>query len=123
MTAKQRCVTLGSLFLFVGIIFVLIGNYLNSQNRTLIADVEIADSYVRDANRQLEAPHIVTMDQRQKTMETAGTAVQKWLKADQRFRDNAYSSALINLLFAGGSFLSLFGFVLIVVGWIIPENR
>jgi hypothetical protein len=121
--AKQRCGTIGGLFLVIGLALCWFGNHLNSQNRTLLLDGKVADRAFRDAGRQLQAIDIENLDQVQAATETFTIARQEWSRVDERMRHNTHSPGLINLLFTGGVFLFLFGFVLTVVGWCIPPEQ
>jgi len=118
----QNCLIGGIILIPVGIVLCLIGSYMQSENKALLRNVESADIAVRSANQNLTAPHVVTDWQRQEESRKVMDATDEWSEANQRMLKNSHSTGLIYLLFVGGGFLIMFGFVLTVVGWVIPKK-
>ena len=120
MTAKQRCGTIGKTFLFIGLVLCVIGWNMNSTNRLLIGEYEVAESGARIA-----AENYTSMYSRTGIVQDASEADRaNWeaMMAHKNLLDKSHSQGLIYVLLGLGIFLLLFGFVLTVVGWIIPER-
>lgn len=107
-TAKQRCGIIGGILIPVGLVLCLIGNYQISYNKSLKIDADLAGYAFRDAMEQGSG---YTDASREKS------------NADLRLRTSSYSLPSIIIFFGLGGFSCLFGFVLIVVGWILPEQN
>ena len=123
MTGKQRCSTVGGTLVAIGIVLCGISMFMNSHNEGLRADVESADIAVRDANRNLTARHVITTEQMQRQARIAYEAASEASRAELRRRASSHSEGLITLLFVLGSLAFLSGFVLVIVGLVIPEQK
>ena len=123
-TGKQRCGTLGGIFLAIGILLFFIGNGMNSHNLGLIDDHYYAKRNADNANRALSYPeNRVNTETRGAAMKESYDAAQEVVKASRNLRQSSYSSLLVDLLRGLGILLFLTGFVLMVVGWCIPEQN
>jgi len=125
MTAKQRCGTLGGIFLAIGILLFFIGYNMYSHNMGLIDDHYYAKRNADNANRAMSYPeNRVNTETMRSAMKEGYDAAQEVVKASRNLRQSSYSPLLINLLRGLGILLFLTGFVLTVVGWCIPnQNR
>lgn len=125
MTAKQRCETISGIFLCTGVLLWVIGGYMYNHNDSLLSDVEstelsqrvATDSYVsamQDRVRyNLAMPEHVAGE--------LSEAKRDAESAKSNLRSRSYSPGLVNTLLGLRTLLLLSGFVLMVVGWIIPE--
>ena len=117
MTGKQRCSTVGGTLVAIGIVLCGISMFMNSHNEGLRADVESADIAVRTANRNLTPSNL--QQQAGIILDAANEAS----RAELRRRASSRSEGLITLLWMLGSLSFLSGFVLVIVGLVIPEQN
>jgi hypothetical protein len=122
MTAKQRCSGIGGIFIAIGIVLLCISWKMDSHNEGLIADYDYAVRTNQNiAQRLNNDSRNLSYEQMGQRLNDGWAAVVETGKADLRLRSDSHSPALIGLLFLGGGFLLLSGFILTVVGWCIPE--
>jgi len=118
-TPKQKCSAIGGLFIAIGIILSLVGNSMERHNRFLIEDLRLSEREREHVRWQVQQG-IYTATERVRVLQEVNSEV---MQAEMRIRNSAHSHGLILLLRGLGGFLLLFGFVLTVVGWILPQNK
>jgi len=121
-TPKQKCRAIGGLFIVIGIILSFVGSTMERHNRSLLADLNLAEREKQHAIWQSQQGSNVTFAQQMEAIGVLKEATSESIRAEMKIRDSAHSPDLILLLRGLGGFLLLFGFVLIVVGWIINTD-
>ena len=118
---KQKCHGIGGLLIVIGIILFLIGSNMERHNRFLLEDLNLAE---RELQHIIQQSHgNLSIQQRIESVQATSRAAADAARADMAILKSAHSPDLILLIRGLGGFLLLFGFVLVVVGWILPQNK